>query len=233
MEPKIYYKQVAVIQGKYFSVHDPNIEYEIGKEMKEKPKPMHKGGYFVYPTKELAASADISNKLGSNWLFPRSILKVQCWGDYISYPRFKLCFEYLKPLKDLGFPKQYLTQQVSFKSESFVNDSNNESIWNSHYDLKSYTNLPDPYILNQNPIKIIQPYHANYKNQEEKQANHRLNLHESNPKLLNKPTYFIEKSQNKDKTPNTRSQKLKAETKQLEQEVLEMELKARKMGINI
>ena len=237
MEAKIYYKQVAVIQGKYFSVHDPNVEYEIGKEMQEKPKPRHKGGFFVYPTKELAASAEIANRIGSNWIFPRSVLKVMCWGDHIAYPRFKLCFEYLKPIKDLGFPKRYLAQNLSFGSESFENDLNNESSPDSPHGIKNYSNLKDPQVLTQDINQCIELYQSNYEYKEEKQTYHRLNLNDLRQDLLGKQTYSVEKVQqsiqNKSKGPKTRTHTLKAETKQLELEVLEMERKARKMGINV
>lgn len=109
MEVRVYYKQVAFIDGKYFSVYDPGVEYAVGETLRSKPKGSHKGGFFVYKDLELAVHAKIKMMEGSNWIFPRTILKVECWGDFIQYPRFKLCFEYIKPVKDLGFPIKYLS----------------------------------------------------------------------------------------------------------------------------
>lgn len=108
MESKVYFKQVAFIGGKYFSVYEPGVEYVIGETLRSKPRGNHKGGFFVYGSEELAAHAEIKMKTGSNWIFPRIVLKVQCWGELIQYPRFKLCFEYIKPVQDLGFPIKYL-----------------------------------------------------------------------------------------------------------------------------
>lgn len=115
MEPRVYYKQVACVQGKLFSIYDKNIEYEIGVVRKQTPKANHKAGYFVYSSQELAANAEIQMKLGTNWIFPRVLLKVECWGEMIQYPKFKLCFEYIKPIENLGFPKEYLKEKKEKK----------------------------------------------------------------------------------------------------------------------
>ena len=56
-------------------------------------------------------------KLGTNWIFPRIILKVECWGELIQYPKFKLCFEYIKPLESVNFPTEYLTIPRKNKNE--------------------------------------------------------------------------------------------------------------------
>jgi len=108
----VYYKQVAFIDGRYFSVYDSRVEYAIGETLRCKPKGEHKGGFFVYKDLELAVHAKIKMIAGSNWIFPRTILKVLCWGDFIQYPRFKLCFEYIKPVEDMGFPIKYLSSNT-------------------------------------------------------------------------------------------------------------------------
>jgi hypothetical protein len=108
MEPKVYFKQVAVIQGRFFSVYDKDTEYTLGITLSQSVAKGHKGGFYVYSSAELAANAKIAMKMGSNWIFPRTILEVECWGNMIQYPRFKLCFEFIKPIQNIGFPNKYL-----------------------------------------------------------------------------------------------------------------------------
>lgn len=132
MERNIYYKQVACIDSRFFSIIDPKVEYILGETLHQKVEQDHKGGFFVYPSPELAVNAQVALKLGSNWIFPRSVLKVHCWGDFIQYPKFKLCFEYIKPIENLGFPRQYLTS-------SHINWHPSTSLGNSTQSLnKSY-----------------------------------------------------------------------------------------------
>jgi hypothetical protein len=137
MEGSIFYKQVAVIEGRYYSVYKPEVEYEINKSKQEKPKPKHQGGFFVYPSVELAAGAEINNCLGSNWIFPRVILEVRCWGEMIQYPRFKLCFENILPVKNLGFPDKYLQNWQFSKKKTLKNKRNSSKLFQN--DEKNYS----------------------------------------------------------------------------------------------
>lgn len=113
MESKEYFKQVAFVNGKYFSVYEPGVEYVVGETLRSRPRGNHKGGFFVYSSEELAAHAEIKFRTGSNWIFPRIVMKVRCWGEFIQYPRFKLCFEFITPVQDLGFPIKYLKPKES------------------------------------------------------------------------------------------------------------------------
>ena len=110
---KYFYKQVAVVDNRFYSVYDVNVEYVLGQEIREKPNENHKGGFYVYSSIELAANAKILMKIGSNWIFPRTILKVECRGRRILYPRFKICFEYINPIEDIGFPRIYLQSLIN------------------------------------------------------------------------------------------------------------------------
>lgn len=47
------YKVVRLINGRYFSLYEPGVEYVLGVRMKQLAKPGHKGGYFSYPTLEM------------------------------------------------------------------------------------------------------------------------------------------------------------------------------------
>ena len=63
---KYFYKQVAVVDNRFYSVYDVNVEYVLGQEIREKPNENHKGGFYVYSSIELAANAKILMKIGSN-----------------------------------------------------------------------------------------------------------------------------------------------------------------------
>ena len=43
-----YYKMVAKVENKYYSIYDANVQYEKGKIKYQKALPGKKGGYFVY-----------------------------------------------------------------------------------------------------------------------------------------------------------------------------------------
>ena len=43
-----YYKLVARVNGKLFSIYDGETEYRIGEQMHQPVKPGHQGGYYVY-----------------------------------------------------------------------------------------------------------------------------------------------------------------------------------------
>src|SRR6266568_3907264 len=47
------YKVVRLIDGRYFSLYDPTIEYVLGERMKQIAKPKHGGGFYSYPTLEM------------------------------------------------------------------------------------------------------------------------------------------------------------------------------------
>ena len=46
----ISYKVVRVIDGRYYSLYKPEVEYVIGQRVKQQAKPGHAGGFFSYPT---------------------------------------------------------------------------------------------------------------------------------------------------------------------------------------
>lgn len=46
------YKVVRVIDGRYYSLYQPDVEYVIGQRVKQQAKPGHAGGFFSYPTVE-------------------------------------------------------------------------------------------------------------------------------------------------------------------------------------
>lgn len=196
MERKVYYKQVACIDSRFFSIIDPKVEYVLGGTLHQKVEKNHKGGFFVYPSPELAVNAQVALKLGSNWIFPRSVLKVQCWGDFIQYPKFKLCFEFIKPIENLGFPRQYLTS-------SHINWHPSTSLGNPNQSLnKSYKSSQDSNLKEARDIinKILVSENSSQDIKLEPQAN---------PKNTKKPANSL--------------MKMREETKKLELEVQQME----------
>lgn len=44
------FKVVRVIDGRYFSLYDPDQEYVLGQRLKEPAKPRHRAGFYFYPT---------------------------------------------------------------------------------------------------------------------------------------------------------------------------------------
>ena len=54
-----YYKLVAKLNGRYYSIFDATVEYRINRELTQRAMPDHKGGYYVYATPKEAVFADI------------------------------------------------------------------------------------------------------------------------------------------------------------------------------
>mmetsp|Transcript_19155 Transcript_19155/g.32658 ORF Transcript_19155/g.32658 Transcript_19155/m.32658 type:complete len:122 (+) Transcript_19155:258-623(+) len=101
-----FYKVVAKLNNRFYSIYDSHCEYKVGHIKYEEVKPNKQGGYFVYKDVKNAIFADIAYKEGGNFLAPRSIIKVICWGEPLSYGN-KLCYPFILPVLDLGLPMGY------------------------------------------------------------------------------------------------------------------------------
>ena len=110
-----YYKLVAKVNGRFFSIYDGNTEYLLGKELFQPVKSNHQGGYYVYPTLKEAVFADVPFNLGGHYLAPRTVLKCIAWGDFVVYSRGKMAFSHLLPVEDLGLPVGYKSTKESVK----------------------------------------------------------------------------------------------------------------------
>ncbi|CAG9332620.1 unnamed protein product [Blepharisma stoltei] len=110
---QFYYKQVAVIQGRFFSIYDRKTEYQIGKTLHQEAAPNHQSGYYVYKTPYQALISNIPYKEGGNFVAPRTILKVIAWGECIEYPNHKFSFSYILPVEDIGLPFGYISTQYA------------------------------------------------------------------------------------------------------------------------
>ena len=93
-----YYKAVAVVDGKFYSIFDGKTEYTIGQELKQAARQDHNGGYYVY--KSVADAQDVrvpsNSKLADA---PRAILRIKAEGQYCVYDMGKLAFSRITPVE--------------------------------------------------------------------------------------------------------------------------------------
>lgn len=47
------YKVVRYIEGRYYSLYDPSVEYALGERMQQPARPNHGGGFYSFPTTEM------------------------------------------------------------------------------------------------------------------------------------------------------------------------------------
>lgn len=95
-----YYKSVAVIDGRFYSIFDGTTEYVLGQEMKQPARQGHNGGYYVYRSVDEAEEVNVpsSSKLKDA---PRAILRIKAEGQYCVYSNGKLAFSRITPLEIL------------------------------------------------------------------------------------------------------------------------------------
>ena len=110
---KYYFKMVAKIGDKYFSIFDGKTEYALGRILHEPCTPNHGGGYYVYPTMKQAVFADIPHNKDGLYMARRTILVCICWGDYVEYGNGKIAFSYICPTKELPLDKGYLSTKTA------------------------------------------------------------------------------------------------------------------------
>ena len=103
-----YYKLVAKVENKLYSIYDGETEYKVGHLMTQQAISGHKGGYYVYPTSRGAIFADVPYKQGGHFIAPRTVLKCICWGDFVVYGNGKMSFTNLMPVAELGLPQGYI-----------------------------------------------------------------------------------------------------------------------------
>ncbi|SHH88764.1 hypothetical protein SAMN02745135_02557 [Caloranaerobacter azorensis DSM 13643] len=98
VEEGYYYKLVAVIDNKYFSIFDGKTQYEIGKTLIEEVKPDFEGGFYVYKTIKEAQNA-VFPSTSKLLKATRAILKVKCCGNYCKYENGKIAFSEITPVE--------------------------------------------------------------------------------------------------------------------------------------
>lgn len=93
-----YYKQVALSNGRMYSLFDGRTEYVIGQEMREATRQNHGGGYYVYRSAQEARDASIPRDSELRDCLTRAIIRCQCSGSYCTYDD-KLAFSRIIPLE--------------------------------------------------------------------------------------------------------------------------------------
>jgi len=101
----ISFKVVRLIEGRYFSLYDPTVEYVLGQRMKEPAKPKHGGGFYSYPTLKMGTEylTDCVESLpfrSDVITHELALLEVEIGGRIVNYGH-KFASTYLCPMRVL------------------------------------------------------------------------------------------------------------------------------------
>ena len=129
-----YYKLVAKVNGRLYSIFDGKTEYVVGQQLYEPVQASHQGGYYVYPSLKEAIFADVPFNKGGHFLAPRTVIKVIAWGNFICYSQGKMAFSYLLPVEELGLPIGYKNTKESVKEAMKLKETVKYKSKESHYD---------------------------------------------------------------------------------------------------
>ena len=102
----VFYKLVATLNGRHYSIFDGKTEYHIGEVKMQESKPDHGGGFYVYRSKEEVVNAALP-KRSALLIAPRNILRLKCWGKSCGYSNGKVSFTNVLPLEILPMPTGY------------------------------------------------------------------------------------------------------------------------------
>lgn len=99
------YKVVRLIDGRYFSLYDPTVEYKLGERVKQPAKPGHGGGFYTYPTTEMGIeyltscvrSLPFDRDIVTSQL---ALLECEIGGRIVNYGH-KMASTYLCPIRVL------------------------------------------------------------------------------------------------------------------------------------
>ena len=99
------FKVVRVIDGRYYSLYNPDQEYVLGQHLKEPAKSRHRAGFYSYPTVEAGteylADCVVSIPFYRDVVTPQlALLEVEIGGKTINYGH-KLASTYLLPVRVL------------------------------------------------------------------------------------------------------------------------------------
>lgn len=99
------YKVVRLIDGRYYSLYDPNTEYILGERVKQPAKPGHGGGYYSFPTNEMGIEflQSCTQAIPFKALIKMpalALMECEIGGRIINYGH-KLCSTYLRPIRVL------------------------------------------------------------------------------------------------------------------------------------
>lgn len=93
-----YYKAVALVDGRMYSIYDGKTEYVLGQEMRQQSQQQHGGGYYVYGSilDAIHARVPAASKLADT---KRVIIQCRVGGSYCCYDNGKWAFSRLTPLR--------------------------------------------------------------------------------------------------------------------------------------
>ena len=97
VKPRVVYKKVSVVDGRYLSIYDGTTEYKLGVEMQQAAKPGHEGGIYCYPEYGQALWWEIPDAWPGAKR-PTAILRCQAAGRTIAYGNGKRAVSKLTPL---------------------------------------------------------------------------------------------------------------------------------------
>ena len=110
-----YYKLVAKVDNRYYSIYDGDTEYKMGEVLSQAARSGHKGGYYVYASTREAVFADVPYKRGGHYIAPRTVVKCICWGDFVIYSNGKMSFSNIMAVGDLGLPQGYKANKAAIR----------------------------------------------------------------------------------------------------------------------
>ena len=110
-----YYKLVAKVDNRYYSIYDGDTEYKMGEVLSQTARPGHGGGYYVYASTREAVFADVPYKRGGHYIAPRTVVKCICWGDFVVYSNGKMSFSNIMAVGDLGLPQGYKANKAAIR----------------------------------------------------------------------------------------------------------------------
>jgi hypothetical protein len=100
------YKIVQVIDGRYYSVYKPDVEYVLNKRLAEKAVENHGGGYYSYPSLETLIKLFQDKTLFHSRYYKHemelAIIECEISGTIITtYDNGKCSSTYLKPVREI------------------------------------------------------------------------------------------------------------------------------------
>lgn len=101
------YKVVRLIKGRYYSLHQPDLEYTLGQQYKQAARPAHKGGYYSHGTlaegmEHLRLCAEVPVSFSTRASTPNvALLECKAGGRLIEY-QGKWASTFLMPVKEVA-----------------------------------------------------------------------------------------------------------------------------------
>lgn len=118
MRTTYYWKLVARVGSRLFSIFDGRTEYQLNVIMKQRVLPNRQGGFYLHRSKQeaLAARVPSSSKL---FVAPRVLIKCLAWGDCIEYKNC-FAFSHIRPIEVHPCPFGYLSNRFKQRKHTEI-----------------------------------------------------------------------------------------------------------------